>query len=362
MSSAIAKWCELDVRVRIERVGVVGAALGDVAGDLPERLLTLVAEAEFDDRLVARPVVEVLLGVLDVRARQARVVAHDPEPVRRRRLRVALLVAQDEHARLDLDDLRARLLRGAEALERSLARLVGQAVVERLLGDLVKGVEARAGRGLAVLRHRDLALRRLLDRVVKTGDRLLTAVDLRRIGLAALVEDVLLPVVEEQLRRRADLLRGALGVLDARQVDLDLILARPVELGLGDAERVDAVAHDVQRALQRLCGDLRLLGRLALIDEPDAALEVEPELRRVREENRHRTRDQPEDDQQDQQVAAALGHAKYSGETSSTACARRGARCHAPLALPFDRPRLEESGADDGRPDRHRPGHGHAGF
>ena len=32
-----------------------------------------------------------------------------------------LLVAQDEHARLDLDDLRARLLGVAEALERRLA-------------------------------------------------------------------------------------------------------------------------------------------------------------------------------------------------------------------------------------------------
>ena len=318
LSSAIAKWCELCDRVGVERVGVVGAALGDLARDLLERLLALVAEVEGDDRLVAGPLVEVLLGVLDVRAREPGVVADDPEPVRGRRLRAALLVAQDEHAGLDLEHLGARLLRVAQALERGLARLVGQAVVERLLGDLVEGVEARAGRGLAVLRHRDLALGRALDRVVEAGDGLLAAVDLGLVGLAVLVEDVLLPVVEEELGGRADLVGGALGVVDARQVDLDLVLARARELGLGDAERVDAVAHDVQRALQRLGGDLRLLGRLALVDEPDAALEVEAELRRVGEENGRGARDQPEDDQQDEQMAAAFRHAKCSGETTST--------------------------------------------
>ena len=225
-----------------------------------------------------------------------------------RRVAVGLLVAQDEHAGLDLDDLRARLLGVLEALERRRPGLVGQAVVERLLGDLVEGVEARLGGGLAVLRHRDLALRRALDRVVEAGDGLLAAVDLGLVGLAVLVEDVLLPVVEEELRRRADLLRGALGVLDAGEVDLDLVLARARELRLGDAERVDALAHDVERALERLRGDLRVLGGLALIDEPDAALEVEAELRRVREQDGGRACEQAEDDQQDEKVAAAFGH------------------------------------------------------
>ena len=319
LSSAIAKWCELCDRVGVERVGVVGAALGDLARDLLERLLALVAEVEGDDRLVAGPLVEVLLGVLDVRARRAR--------GRRGRSRtrsgggaVALAFSSRSTStpgwtsRTSARAFSASL----EALERGLARLVGQAVVERLLGDLVERVEARAGRGLAVLRHRDLALGRALDRVVEAGDGLLAAVDLGRVGLAVLVEDVLLPVVEEELGGRADLVGGALGVVDARQVDLDLVLARARELGLGDAERVDAVAHDVQRALQRLGGDLRLLGRLALVDEPDAALEVEAELRRVREENGRRARDQPEDDQQDEQMAAAFRHAKCSGETTST--------------------------------------------
>ena len=43
------------------------------------------------------------------------------------------------------------------------------------------------------------------------------------------------------------------------QVDLDLVGARARELRLGDAERVDALAHDVQRAVERVVGDLRLL-------------------------------------------------------------------------------------------------------
>ena len=121
-------------------------------------------------------------------------------------------------------------------------------------------------------------------------------------------QDVLLPVVEEELGRRADLLGGALGVLDAGQVDLDLVLAGARELRLGDAEGVDAVAHDVERALQRLGGDLRLLRRLALVDELDAALQVEAELRRLGQDRRGRPCDQTEDDQQDEQVAAAFRH------------------------------------------------------
>ena len=169
------------LRVRVERVGVVGAALGDLAGDLLERLLALVGEVEGDDRLVAAALVEVLLGVLDVRAREPGVVADDPEAVGRRApWREAFSSRRTSTPGLDLEHLGARLLGVVEALERRRARLVGQAVVERLLGDLVEGVEARRGRGLAVLRHRDLALGRPLDRVVEAGDGLLAAVDLGR--------------------------------------------------------------------------------------------------------------------------------------------------------------------------------------
>ena len=52
---------------------------------------------------------------------------------------------------------------------------------------------------------------------------------------------------------------------------------------LGDTELVDALAHDVDRALQGvLRHDRGLGGRLPLVDELHAALEIEAEKRLVR--------------------------------------------------------------------------------
>jgi hypothetical protein len=49
------------------------------------------------------------------------------------------------------------------------------------------------------------------------------------------------------------------------------------------AEGVDALAHHVDRPLDRVAGDGALLGaRLALVDKLDAALEVEAEDRLLR--------------------------------------------------------------------------------
>ena len=59
---------------------------------------------------------------------------------------------------------------------------------------------------------------------------------------------------------------------------VDLVLADPRDLGLGDAERVDPLADDLDRAVDVLGGDLGdLRRRAALVDELGAALEVEPE-------------------------------------------------------------------------------------
>ncbi len=81
------------------------------------------------------------------------------------------------------------------------------------------------------------------------------------------------------------------------------------QLGLGDDELVDAVAHDVDRAVKRLLRDLGLLlGRPRLVDELDAALEVEAELRRLGEDHRQRCGEQAHDREQDEDVAAAIGH------------------------------------------------------
>jgi hypothetical protein len=63
-----------------------------------ERLAALAREVEGDVRLVVDRLIEALLRVLDVGARQARAVAQDPVAIGRRGLRVGLLVAQDQHA------------------------------------------------------------------------------------------------------------------------------------------------------------------------------------------------------------------------------------------------------------------------
>ena len=74
--------------------------------------------------------------------------------------------------------------------------------------------------------------------------------------------------------------------------------AGALDLGLRDAERVDALAHRLDRVVDRLRRDLgHLRRRLALVDELDAALEVEPELRVLRE---RRARDDHEQRQHEQ--------------------------------------------------------------
>jgi len=196
------------------------------------------------------------------------------------------------------------------------SRVVGLGVVvERLLGLLVEDVEARLGAGLRLAAGRVLAQRvsaladpdvgalgRLGDRGPQPDDGLAVVRVLVRVGLALVVEDVRFPVVEEQLGRRPDLLGRRLGVGDAGQVDLDLVLARLEELGLGDAERVDALLHQVDRPLHRVGIDRGLRrGRLCVVDELDAALEVQAEDGRLGQDNRDRAADEGDDDQQDEE-------------------------------------------------------------
>jgi hypothetical protein len=61
----------------------------------------------------------------------------------------------------------------------------------------------------------------------------------------------------------------------AGQLDHDLVRALLADLGLGDAELVDAVAHDVDRAVDVLGREHVALRRLRLEDDLEAALEVE---------------------------------------------------------------------------------------
>ena len=63
------------------------------------------------------------------------------------------------------------------------------------------------------------------------------------------------------------------------------------------------------RAVQSLLVDHRLLRRrLSLVDELDATPQVEAEARRLREDHEEGCEDQPGDDEQDEDVAAAIAH------------------------------------------------------
>jgi hypothetical protein len=291
-------------------------ALGDLARHLLPLLASLVGELERDDRRAraARALVGVLLGVLDLGAVERRVVVEDEVGVGCALGRlVGLLGLDDDRARVDLDDLGVRRL----ALARKLGDEVGLGVLrpgdEPVRRGRAEEVVLVVGRVVVVVDRR--ALGGALDRVVEReaghlpGLRAAGDVGVARIGLEVGPEDVLLPVVEEELGHLADLLLRPLRVLDVGQADRDLVAARALDLRLGDAELVDALAHDVDGAVDRVLRDLGLGGgRLGLVDELDAPLEVESQPRLLRRDDDGRGGDQARDEEQDQPVAAAIGH------------------------------------------------------
>ena len=89
--------------------------------------------------------------------------------------------------------------------------------------------------------------------------------------------DVRLEVVELELGGLADDLRRLAGVVHAGELDHDLVLALLADLGLGDAELVDAAAHDRDRALHAGGVAGLVLRRDRLQHDLETALEVEPE-------------------------------------------------------------------------------------
>ena len=94
-------------------------------------------------------------------------------------------------------------------------------------------------------------------------------------------DEIGLEVEELELRGLAEDLDHLLRVLDARQVDHDLVVALLADLGLGDAEPVDAVARiSTERSRSDFCSG-RLAGRHGLQRHLETALEVEPERRRL---------------------------------------------------------------------------------
>ena len=173
LSSRIAKWCEaadgvLQAAVERRVVRPRWAMSAVVSRECPA---ALVGELHRDDRLATALLVEVLLGVADVRAVQHRVVAQHPPRVDRAGLlllgRALVLVARDDDALGHLQDLRRveQALVGEVGLQ-GLAVLLRDPAVERLLRRLVEGVVDRAVRRVVAVDLR-LALRRALDGVVE---------------------------------------------------------------------------------------------------------------------------------------------------------------------------------------------------
>ena len=74
----------------------------------------------------------------------------------------------------------------------------------------------------------------------------------RALGADRGPDEVLLEIEELELGGLPDQLGGLLRIGDAGELDDDLIVALLADLGLGDAELVDAVPHDVHRAIEVL--------------------------------------------------------------------------------------------------------------
>src|SRR5439155_6170267 len=107
---------------------------------------------------------------------------------------------------------------------------------------------------------------------------------------------------EKQLGRAADDLQGPLLVLDAGELDDDVV-ALLSDLGLGNAQAVDAVADDLDGRLEVFA--LRL--GLGLEHNRRSALEIETQVGRVAEGDGRRQGaygDQNDDDERDDEPAA----------------------------------------------------------
>ncbi|TMM25803.1 MAG: hypothetical protein E6F97_02140 [Actinobacteria bacterium] len=126
---------------------------------------------------------------------------------------------------------------------------------------------------------------------------------------------VVLEVVELQLCRRPDDLGRLRRVVDASQLDHDLVLALLADLGLGDAERVDAVTHDRDRGVHAVRRDLLVPERDRLEHDLQAALEVEPQRDllvggRARQRKCHHADERQHDQAHENQIRTSVRHEK----------------------------------------------------
>ncbi len=277
------------------------AALGKVPGDLVELVPARVGEAEEHDRLVpgaeVRPrlvALEVVSGQLrDGVGRVVRLVLEEVVVGRPRRGhadaradRGVVGAGEDDLALRHRVELRALGLLAAELLEQVLLRLARAA--EALL---VLRVQVPLGRRPGLGR---LLLARQERQELRRGVDLTVGARRRRQGVSLQVEEL-------QLGGLADDLGGAPRIVDAGELDGDLVGALARDDRLGDADLVDALPHDLDRAVEIVLRDLPTLRRLRLEDDLEPALQVEAQGRRAEERQHddpgHGGQDRGENDQ-----------------------------------------------------------------
>ena len=95
------------------------------------------------------------------------------------------------------------------------------------------------------------------------------------------METVRLEVEELELGGLAEDADHARGILDAGEIDHDLVVALLADLRLRNAEPVDSVAKDLDRAVEVFLGEVTVRRRNRLQRDLEPALEVEPERRRL---------------------------------------------------------------------------------
>ncbi len=310
-----------------------------------EGVLAVAGEAEGDDRFVGLRRVG-LFGVGDVVARERRVVLQREPAGLGGFVDLAVLFGgvfgDQDRALGDFDDdpVFGQFLAGRADVEVFLGELgagqqlvlgvVGEeveagpgdralffAAVDRFLfrGELGGRVGGRVGAGDDQLLGLEAfgvptgGFPFLFEGFERSRRRLLTGMGADH-GLGA--DQVRLPVVEVELGGAADLFGGAVGIGDAGQADGDLVVAEAGHFGLGDAELVDPLFDDVDRVFDVFTGDrFTFVGRLTLVNELEAALEVEAELRFLDSDDDARGDHEPEHEQQNEEMPPPGTHGAY---------------------------------------------------
>ena len=284
-------------------------------------------------RLPSPPVSDGGARLGDVGAGQPRVVLEDVVGAlgaRVARLEALDLLVGDEEAlgdRLHLDRRGDRVAREAvpdvgEGRRRGDAR-------DGLLGRLVERVVGRQPVGR--VRRR---LLRELDRLVE-------------VGLPRRVDDVASKLMKTSFAGWIRSLTTCSG-LSAPGSATTICLSPWVWIsGSATPNESNAVADDLDRALDRLGRDLARVGGLALQDHLDAALEVEPEHRRPERDRHERRRQQPDDDGEEEEGAPRGG--PPAGQASPVAGASAVAAVGSTRAIAALATRMSMSSATSSR-------------